>query len=182
MDEWDGSYPWPMSPPATGEVPPFPTTPAVVPAHHDPPLNPLQQDLNSVTVLVGGVRVSSRWISALHDRTLSPSLNLAWDQAALVGYNEGTCCGQIWVRLGSAAAEVLSYLSMLRAQRLRTVMPTEAFWMKGTSLHTCTPKGQSFAKSWGRTAGLTGCFGKACPASRNSKWLPTRCEEPTKSS
>ena len=63
--------------PAIGEVPAFPTTPAVVPAHHDPPLNLFQQDLNSVT------RVSSCWISTLHDGTLAPSLNLAWEQAAL---------------------------------------------------------------------------------------------------
>ena len=62
---------------AIGEVPPFPTTPAVVPAHHDPPLNLFQQDLNPVT----GVR--SCWISVLRDSTLSLSLNLAWDQATL---------------------------------------------------------------------------------------------------
>lgn len=62
---------------AIGEVPPFPTTPAVVPAHHNPPLNLFQQDLNPVT----GVR--SCWISVLRDSTLLPSLNLAWDQAAL---------------------------------------------------------------------------------------------------
>lgn len=31
---------------ATGEMPPFPTTPAVVPADHDPPLNLFQQDIN----------------------------------------------------------------------------------------------------------------------------------------
>lgn len=88
----------------------------------------------------------------------------------------------MWTRLGRSPVEVVSHLSMLRAQRLRTVMPTEAFWMKGTSLHTCTPNGQSFAKSWGRTSGLTDCFGKACLASCNSRWLPTRCKKPTKSS
>lgn len=36
---------------------------------------------------------------------------------------------------------------MLSAHRLSTVMPTEAFWMKGTSLHRVTPKGQSSARS-----------------------------------
>lgn len=56
---------------AIGAVPPFPTTPAVVPADHDPPLNLFRQDLNSVT------GVSSCWISTLQDSTLSPSLNLA---------------------------------------------------------------------------------------------------------
>lgn len=39
------------------------------------------------------------------------------------------------------------YLSMLNAHRLSTVMPTEAFWMKGTSLHRVTPNGQSSARS-----------------------------------
>lgn len=56
----------------------------------------------------------------------------------------------------------MSHLSMLRAQRLSTVMPTEAFWMKGTSLQTCTPKGQSLARSWGGSTGyqaaLEMCF------------------------
>lgn len=37
---------------------------------------------------------------------------------------------------------------MLSAQRLRTVMPTDAFCIKGSSLHTSTPKGQSSAWSW----------------------------------
>lgn len=50
---------------AIGEVPPFPTTPEVVPAHHNHPLNLFQQDLNSVT------RVSSCWIPTLRDSTLS---------------------------------------------------------------------------------------------------------------
>lgn len=36
---------------------------------------------------------------------------------------------------------------MLSAHRLSTVMPTEAFWMKGTSLHRVTPNGQSSARS-----------------------------------
>lgn len=58
----------------TGEVPPFPTTPAVVLAH---PLNLFQRDLNSVT------GISSCWISALRGSTLAPSLNLAWARAAL---------------------------------------------------------------------------------------------------
>lgn len=40
-----------------------------------------------------------------------------------------------------------SYLSILSAQRLSTVIPTEAFWMKGTSLHIPAPKGQSSASS-----------------------------------
>lgn len=40
-----------------------------------------------------------------------------------------------------------AYLSMLKAHRLSTVMPTEAFWMKGTSLHRVTPNGQSSARS-----------------------------------
>lgn len=40
------------------------------------------------------------------------------------------------------------YLSMLRAHRLSTVIPTEAFCTKGTSLHSVTPKGQSSASSW----------------------------------
>lgn len=61
----------------TGEVPPFPTTPAVVPAHRDPPLNLFQQDLNSAT------GVSSCWISTLRGSTLAPSLNLAGARAAL---------------------------------------------------------------------------------------------------
>lgn len=82
------------------------------------------------------------------------------------------------VRLGGAALGVVPYLSMLRAQRLRTVMPTEAFWMKGTSLHTCTPKGQSFAKSWGRTVGLTGRLGKACPPSHHSRGHPQGAGSP----
>lgn len=36
---------------------------------------------------------------------------------------------------------------MLRAHKLSTVMPTDAFWMKGTNLHISTPKGQSSASS-----------------------------------
>lgn len=53
----------------------------------------------------------------------------------------------------------MSHLSMLRAQRLSTVMPTEAFWMKGTSLQTCTPKGQSLARSWGGSTGYQAALG-----------------------
>lgn len=40
-----------------------------------------------------------------------------------------------------------SHLSILRAHKLNTVMPTDAFWMKGTNLHISTPKGQSSASS-----------------------------------
>lgn len=40
---------------------------------------------------------------------------------------------------------------MLRAHRLSTVIPTEAFWMNGTSLHRVTPNGQSSARSWRET-------------------------------
>lgn len=40
-----------------------------------------------------------------------------------------------------------SHLSILRAHKLSTVMPTDAFWMKGTNLHISTPKGQSSASS-----------------------------------
>lgn len=39
------------------------------------------------------------------------------------------------------------YLSTLSAHRLSTVTPTEVFWMKGTSLHRTSPKGQSSATS-----------------------------------
>lgn len=39
------------------------------------------------------------------------------------------------------------HLSILRAHKLSTVMPTDAFWMKGTNLHISTPKGQSSASS-----------------------------------
>lgn len=40
-----------------------------------------------------------------------------------------------------------SHLSILSAHKLNTVMPTDAFWMKGTNLHISTPKGQSSASS-----------------------------------
>lgn len=40
------------------------------------------------------------------------------------------------------------YLSILKAHRLSTVIPTEAFWTNGTSLHRVTPNGQSSARSW----------------------------------
>lgn len=40
-----------------------------------------------------------------------------------------------------------TYRSILRAHRLRTVIPTEAFWMNGINLHTYTPNGQSSAIS-----------------------------------
>lgn len=40
-----------------------------------------------------------------------------------------------------------TYLSMLSAHKLSTVMPTDAFCMKGTSLQSPTPNGQSLAKS-----------------------------------
>lgn len=40
-----------------------------------------------------------------------------------------------------------TYRSILRAHRLRTVIPTEAFWIKGINLQTYTPNGQSSAIS-----------------------------------
>lgn len=36
-----------------------------------------------------------------------------------------------------------AYLSTLRAQRFRTVIPTEAFWRNGTSLQRYNPNGLS---------------------------------------
>lgn len=58
----------------------------------------------------------------------------------------------IWAKAGTKnKSETLtkngSHLSILRAHKLSTVMPTDAFWMKGTSLHISTPKGQSSASS-----------------------------------
>jgi len=44
-----------------------------------------------------------------------------------------------------------TYRSMLRAHRLRTVIPTEAFCMNGISLQMYTPNGQSSAMSCGET-------------------------------
>lgn len=41
-----------------------------------------------------------------------------------------------------------TYRSILRAHRLRTVIPTEAFWIKGINLQTYTPNGQSSAISY----------------------------------
>lgn len=84
-------------------------------------------------------------------------------------------------RLGSAGVAVVSHLSMLRAQRLSTVMPTEAFWIKGTSLQTCTPKGQSLARSWGGATGYQAALGIVLPAPRGSRGSPTGCGEPTES-
>lgn len=43
---------------------------------------------------------------------------------------------------------VFTNLSILRAHKLRTVMPTEAFWTNGMSLQMYTPNGQSSASSW----------------------------------
>lgn len=39
------------------------------------------------------------------------------------------------------------YLSTLKAHKLNTVIPTEVFCMKGTSLHSNNPNGQSSAMS-----------------------------------
>lgn len=48
---------------------------------------------------------------------------------------------------------VSPYLSTLRAHKLNTVIPTEVFCMKGTSLQSTKPNGQSSAMSWGKTRG-----------------------------
>lgn len=42
------------------------------------------------------------------------------------------------------------HLSTLKAHKLSTVIPTDVFWRKGTSLHSSTPNGQSSAMSWNR--------------------------------
>lgn len=42
------------------------------------------------------------------------------------------------------------HLSTLKAHRLSTVIPTDVFWRKGTSLHSLTPNGQSSAMSCNR--------------------------------
>lgn len=45
------------------------------------------------------------------------------------------------------------HLSTLKAHKLSTVIPTDIFWRKGTSLHSSTPNGQSSAMSWNRKKG-----------------------------
>lgn len=72
----------------------------------------------------------------------------------------GSCKNKMWAQTRPIAAfrtnvwmfvaqTVCSYphRSMLSAHRLRTVIPTEAFWMNGINLHTYTPNGQSSAIS-----------------------------------
>lgn len=74
------------------------------------------------------------------------------------------------------------YLSILKAHRLSTVIPTEAFWTNGTSLHRVTPNGQSSARSWREMGGRVGvgevnCQTPYCCSSRpprNSVLIRTR--------
>lgn len=51
------------------------------------------------------------------------------------------------MHIGLKKKVLVSHLSILRAHKLNTVMPTDVFWMKGTSLHISTPKGQ-FPPAW----------------------------------
>lgn len=63
-----------------------------------------------------------------------------------------TCQRLLWLNKAVAEHESTD-LSTLRAHRFRTVMPTEAFCRKGTSLHRQRPtmlssRGQRDARSW----------------------------------
>lgn len=117
---------------------------------HYPPLSLSQQNSSSVT------RDFLLDFSSTREHPV-PILELGTSSWLCLGSQGRTGAG--WAGQGRAGVAVASHLSMLRAQRLSTVMPTEAFWMKGTSLQTCTPKGQSLARSWGGATGHQAALG-----------------------